>query len=296
MELTAFADIETAIGEVAERVGPAVVGLGRGWGGSGVVIEPGRVLTNAHNIRHDELTVTFADGRRAEGRVTASDGDLDVAVIEVDTGDVQPIEWADEDGAPAIGRSVLALANPAGRGLRVTPGFVSSTARSFRGPRGRRIAGAIEHTAPLPRGSSGGPLVDYDGRLLGLNSIRVDGGLILALPADETLRERVQSLGQGETPKRVRLGVALVPPRVARRLRRAVGLPERDGVLVRAVEEGSPADKAGIERGDLIVLAGDHPLDRIDAVYEALDAVRADGSIELTIVRGNEERVVTVTL
>jgi S1-C subfamily serine protease len=296
MKLTAFADIETAIGEVADRVGPAVVGLGRGWGGSGVVIEPGRVLTNAHNVRHDELTVTFADGRRAEGRVTASDGDLDVAVIEVDTGEVQPIEWAGEDGAPAIGRSVLALANPAGRGLRVTPGFVSSTARSFRGPRGRRIAGAIEHTAPLPRGSSGGPLVDYDGRLLGLNSIRVDGGLILALPADETLRERVQSLGQGETPKRVRLGVALVPPKVARRLRRAVGLPERDGVLVRAVEEGSPAEKAGIERGDLIVLAGDHPLDRIDAVYEALDAARAEGSIELTIVRGNEERVVTVTL
>src|SRR5580658_3707595 len=175
MKLTAFADIETAIGEVADRVGPAVVGLGRGWGGSGVVIEPGRVLTNAHNVRHDELTVTFADGRRAEGRVTASDGDLDVAVIEVDTGEVQPIEWAGEDEAPAIGRSVLALANPAGRGLRVTPGFVSSTARSFRGPRGRRIAGAIEHTAPLPRGSSGGPLVDSAGRLLGINSVRVDG-------------------------------------------------------------------------------------------------------------------------
>ena len=138
----------------------------------------------------------------------------------------------------AIGRSVLALANPAGRGLRVTPGFVSSTARSFRGPRGRRIAGAIEHTAPLPRGSSGGPLVDTDGRLLGINSVRVDGGLILALPADEALRERVEALGRGEAPKRVRLGVAIAPPRVARRLRRAVGLPERDGVLVRAVEEG----------------------------------------------------------
>ena len=149
------------------------------------------------------------------------------------------------DGEPAIGHRVFALANPAGRGLRVTPGFVSSTARSFRGPRGRRIAGAIEHTAPLPRGSSGGPLVDYDGRLLGINSVRVDGGLILAMPADATLRERVDALGRGETPKRVRLGVAIAPPRVARRLRRAVGLPERDGVLVRAVEEGSPADAPG---------------------------------------------------
>src|SRR5581483_11219675 len=98
---------------------------------------------------------------------------------------VEPVRW-DENGAeqPQIGRAVLALANPGGRGLRVTPGFVSSASRGFRGPRGRRITGAIEHTAPLPRGSSGGPLVDLEGRLLGINSIRVDGGLILAIPAD----------------------------------------------------------------------------------------------------------------
>ena len=93
-------------------------------------------------------------------RLPASDSDLDIAVIEVDTGDIEPVQWRSEADAPAIGRAVLALGNPGGRGLRVTPGFVSSTARSFRGPRGRRITGAIEHTAPLPRGSSGGPLVD----------------------------------------------------------------------------------------------------------------------------------------
>jgi serine protease Do len=294
--MTSLVEIEDAIGQVAERVGPAVVGLGRGWGGSGIVIGSGRVLTNAHNVRHDQVTVTFADGRRADGRVAAADGDLDIAVIEVDTGDTPPIEWAGDTAAPPIGRSVLALANPAGRGLRVTPGFVSSTARSFRGPRGRRIAGAIEHTAPLPRGSSGGPLVDTDGRLLGINSVRLDGGLILALPADEVLRERAEALGRGEAPKRFRLGVAIAPPRVARKLRRAVGLPERDGVLVRAVEEGSAADRAGIERGDLIVSAGGGELERIDVLYEALDAARASGSIELTIVRGTDERVVTVSL
>jgi serine protease Do len=295
--MSAIADIETAIAEIAERVGPAVVGLGRGWGGSGVVIGPGRVLTNAHNIRHDEVTVTFADGRRSSGRVAAADGDLDVAVIEVDTGSTEPVPWSEPDaGEVEIGRSVLALANPAGRGLRVTHGFVSSTSRGFRGPRGRRITGAIEHTAPLPRGSSGGPLVDADGRLLGINTIRVDGGLILALPADEALRERVESLGRGEAPKRVRLGVAIAPPRVARRLRRAVGLPERDGVLVRAVEEGSPADGAGLERGDLIVAAGGRELERVDVLYEALDAARAAGTIELVIVRGTDERAVTVSL
>jgi serine protease Do len=294
--MASLVEIEGAIGQVVDRVGPTVVGLGRGWGGSGVVIGPGRVLTNAHNVRHDQVTVTFADGRRADGRVAAADGDLDIAVIEVDTAEVPSIEWDSETATPAIGRTVLALANPAGRGLRVTPGFVSSTARSFRGPRGRRIAGAIEHTAPLPRGSSGGPLVDADGRLLGINSVRVDGGLILALPADPALRERVEALGRGEAPKRVRLGVAIAPPRVARKLRRAVGLPERDGVLVRAVEEGSPADNAGLERGDLIVSAGGQELERVDVLYEALDAARGTGSIELTILRGTDERVVTVAL
>jgi serine protease Do len=294
--MTVLQELETAVGDAAEHVGPAVVGLGRGWGvGSGVVIAPGRVLTNAHNLRHDEVTVTFADGSRAGGVVAGSDPDLDVAVIAVDTGEIEPVAWPDDGEAPVLGRAVLALANPGGRGLRITPGFVSSAARSFRGPRGRRIAGAIEHTAPLPRGSSGGPLTDVGGRLLGLNTLRVEGGLILAIPADAALRERVDSLGRGEAPERARLGVAIAPPRVARRLRHAVGLPERDGVLVRVVEHDSPAARAGIERGDLIVSAGGRELDRVDTLYEVLDAARAQGQLELTIVRGTDERTVTVT-
>ncbi len=294
--MTLLDELEAQIATAAERTGAAVVGLGRGWGvGSGVVIASGRVLTNAHTLRHEEPTVTFADGRRETGRVAGSDPDLDVAVIDVDTAGVGPVDWPADAEEPAIGRAVLALANPGGRGLRVTPGFVSSIARSFRGPRGRRIAGAIEHTAPLPRGSSGGPLVDTAGRLLGINSVRVDGGLILAIAADAALRESVEALGRGEVPKRARLGVAIAPPRVARRLRRAVGLPEREGVLVRGVEDGSAADRAGLERGDLLVAAADRAIDSVDVLYEALDGARAAGSLELVIVRGTEERTVTVT-
>lgn len=293
--MTLLEETSAALQEAASDLGPAVVGLGRGWGvGSGVVIAPGRVLTNAHNLRHQEATVTFADGRRESARVLGSDADLDVAVLEVDTGDLEPLQFSEEDET-SIGQPVLALGNPGGRGLRVTPGFVSSVARSFRGPRGRRIGGAIEHTAPLPRGSSGGPLVDLDGRLLGINAVRQDGGLILAIAIDRALRDRLEALGRGEAPTRARLGVAIAPPRVARRLRRAVGLPEFDGVLVRAVEAGSAAERAGIERGDLIVGAAGKQIDRVDALYEALDGAASGDQLELTVLRGADERTVLVT-
>jgi serine protease Do len=287
--------LQEAIAGVAGRVGPSVVGLGRGWShGSGVVIGEGRVLTNAHNLRREQVTVVFADGRRETADVAATDSDLDLAVLEVDTGDAPAIAW-EPDGAPGIGTPVIGLANPGGRGLRATLGFVSSEGRSFRGPRGRRIGGAIEHSAPLPRGSSGGPLVDVEGRLLGLNALRLDGGLILAVPATAAVKERASRLARGEAPATPRLGVAVAPPRVARRMRRAVGLPERDGLLVRAVEDGSPAANAGIERGDLLVTAGGRDLGSVDALYEALDEVAAGGgALDVTIVRGTEERTLTV--
>jgi serine protease Do len=285
-------EITGAVRGAADRVGPAVVGLGRGWGrGSGVVTAPGTVLTNAHNLRGDEVTVTFLDGRSETGAVTGVDVDGDLAVIAVETGEVEPVEFGDPD-ALGLGSVVIALANPGGRGLRATLGLVSATGRSFRGPRGRRIRGSIEHTAPLPRGSSGGPLVDAEGRLLGLNSVRMDGGLILALPADAALRERAEALSRGDAPARPRLGVAIAPPHVARRLRRAVGLPERDGLLVRWVEDGSPAAHAEIQKGDLIVAAGGEPVTRIDDLEPRLSG---DG-VTLTVVRGADERDVEVRL
>lgn len=291
--MAVLAEVTNAIREIAGQRGPAVVGLGRGWGrGSGVVIAPGAVLTNAHNVRGDEVTVTFSDGRSESGTVAGQDLDLDIAVIEVDTGATTPADWS--DGAPAVGDVVFALADPGGRGLRTTMGLVSATERSFRGPRGRRIRGSIEHTAPLPRGSSGGPLVDAGGNLIGINSVRMDGGLILAIPADAALRERVEALRRGEKSERPRLGVAIAPPHVARRLRRAVGLPEREGLLVRAVEDGSPAARAGIEKGDLIVAAGGDPVGSLDDLHPHFDGPRR--SLELGVVRGADERTVTVEM
>jgi serine protease Do len=291
--MTFIAEIQGAVAGAAEAVGPSVVGLGRGWGrGSGVVTAGGIVLTNAHVLRGEEVAVAFADGRTAHGKVAGADPDLDLAAIVVDTGEAPPVAWDPErPGAAGIGEPVFALANPGGRGLRATFGLVSATGRSFRGPRGRRIGGSLEHSAPLPRGSSGGPLVDAQHRLLGLNAIRLEGGLILALPADAAMKRRADALAAGTAAARPRLGIAIAHPRAARRMRAAVGLPERDGLLVRGVEAGSPADAAGLQRGDLLVGVNGATLTSVDQLFDGLEA---GGDLELELVRGTEERKATV--
>lgn len=285
-------EVEQVVRRLAEEVGPKVVGIGRF--GSGVVIGGGSVLTNAHVVRREQVSVRFADGRTESGTVAALDADRDVAVISAETAGIEPVEWTVEEAG--IGTAVVALSNPGGRGLRATLGFVSSTGRSFRGPRGRRVGTSIEHTAVLPRGSSGSPVVDAQGRLLGLNTLRLEGGLIVAIAADGALHEHVQALARGEAPSRATLGLALAPAHVARRLRRAVGLSERDGLLVRGVVDDGPAAGAGIEQGDLIVAASGTPLTGVDDLYEQLDRAAPGSSLELDLVRGTEERRVEVTL
>ena len=289
--MSVIEELQAAVADVAERVGPSIVGIGRGTRGSGVVIATGKVLTNAHNLRGDEVTVTFADGRRVVGKVAGYDGDGDLTVIDVDTGGATPLEWGDGSGL-TVGAAVFGAGASHGGGTRVTFGLVSAVARAFRGPGGRRIEGSVEHTAPLAPGSSGGALLDVSGKLVGINTNRIGEGFYLALPADPALRDRIDSLGRGESPRRQRLGVAVAPGYVAARMRRSVGLPEREGVLVRGVEDGSPAAAAGIQGGDLIVEAGGRAITEPDDLVEALAAL--EFPFEVKVVRGADERTVSV--
>ena len=286
-------EIQASIRQLADGAGSSVVGIGQRWGaGSGIVLGEGRVLTNAHNVRGDQVTVTFADGRTAEGTVAGHDIDADLAVVDVDTGGAPALPWADGT-APGVGTPVFALSNPGGRGLRVTFGFVSGIERTFRGPRGRRITGSIEHTAPLLPGSSGGPVLDAAGHLLGINTNRLGEGFYLAIPADEALRGRVDALARGQSTAPPRLGIEIAPRVVAKRLRRAVGLPDTEGLLIRDVTEASPAARAGLAQGDLIVAAAGQPVRTIDDLFDALQPGRGH-TIELTVVRGTDERTIQV--
>ena len=290
--MTIFDEIQASIAGLAENAGSSVVGIGQRWGvGSGIVLGEGRVLTNAHNIRGSQVTVTFADGRTAEGTVAGHDFDGDLAVVQADTGQVAVLPWA--TGEPAVGMPVFALANPGGRGLRVTFGTVSGIDRSFRGPRGLRITGSLEHTAPLLPGSSGGPVLDAAGQLLGINTNRLGEGFYLAIPANEELRRRVDALARGESARPPQLGITITPGHMARRMRRAVGLPDAEGLLIRGVAEDSPAARAGLAPGDLIVTAAGQPIRSVDDLSGALRA--AADSIELTVLRGTDERTIQVT-
>ena len=291
-------ELQATVAGVAERVGASVVGIGRGRGpGSGVVVGEGLVLTNAHNVRGEEVTVVFADERRATGHLAGVDADGDLAVIRVDTDGAPAISWEPDAVAPGVGGVVVALAKPGGMGLRVTLGQVSAVSRSFQGPRGRLVRGSVEHTAPMVSGSSGGPIVDADGRFLGLNTHRLGEGFYAAIPANAELKDRVDALARGESPRRRTLGVGLLPGRAARHLRRSVGLPDRDGLLVREVQEGSPAARAGIRQGDLIVEANGRQVDGrgVHELHEVLDGLDEGESLTLGIVRGVEELSLSVT-
>ena len=262
-------------------VAPSIVGIGSRLRGSGVVVADGQVLTNAHNLRGDEVTVTFADGRTATGTVAGIDVDGDLAVIEVDTAGATPLAWADGDG-PAVGSVVFGAAATPGGGTRVTFGTVSGdrarVPRPGRPPdrrqrRAHRAAGARLVRRPAARRRRAARRAQHEPDRRGLLP-GAAGRRGAPRPGRRARSRRVRRAGRGS-------GSRSRPAHVARRLRRSVGLPERDGVLVRGVEDDSPAAKAGIRDGDLIVEIAGTPVTDADELQELIaidaDAVRGQG-------------------
>lgn len=282
-------EFSAAVSGLVTTAAPSVVGVGRN--GSGVVVNEGLVVTNAHNLRGGPV-VTFSDGASAAASVAGADIDGDLAVLAVPTGDAPALAWA--EGPAVLGQLVIGISRPGGRALRAGLGFVSGLDLGFRGPEGGLVKGALEHTAPLAHGSSGGPVLDAEGKVVGINTHRPGEGVYLALPAGPELRSRVEALAQGRAPRRVRLGVALAPPKVARHLRQAVGLPERDGLLVHEVDSSGAAGRAGIRRGDLIVSVGGQAVSEVDELAAALQQASGHGPVALVVVRGTDEVMVEV--
>ena len=291
-----------AVVDVVERAGPAVVSIelaARGKGnkssgaGSGFVVTPdGYVMTNSHVVSGAAaIRVKTSAGEIAEAQVVGDDPATDLAVIRVDAaalaGARPGVPYLAIDGAlaPRVGQLAVAIGNPLGFESTVSTGVVSALGRSLRGKGNRLIDGVIQHTAPLNPGNSGGPLLDGAGRVLGVNTaiIARSQGLGFAIAVETAAWVLGQLLAHGRV-RRAWLGVGAIRRPLDRRLAYHHDLGAA-AVEIQSVEPGSPAARAKLQDGDLLVRFATVTLDSIDALHRALRSWPAGQPAALVVIR-----------
>jgi serine protease Do len=298
-----------AVREVTERLGPAVVSVGstngRG-GGSGVILGTGEgaatAVTNSHVVRglaaagggqgvrtgRGGLRVTLADGAQASIEVLGDDPSSDLAVIRFEP-EVEPaVAPLGEAGNLVVGQLVVAIGSPLGFQRTVTVGVVSALGRSIRGAGGRLIENVVQTDAAINPGNSGGPLADTQGRVVGINTAIIGGaqGIGFAVPVSATFRRVVFALVTEGRVRRAFLGVMVQ----SRQARGGVS----GGAQIENVAPNSPADRASLRRGDLIVGVGENPVRSTDDLLNLLDESAIGRNIELRVRRGKNELTLTV--
>jgi putative serine protease PepD len=277
-------------GAVYRRSASAVVEVQAGnASGTGFVIDAeGHVVTNEHVVGEaQEVEVRFATGGEEQARVVATDPSTDLAVLEVSlTGhDVTPLQLGSSADVE-VGDPVYAIGNPFGLERSFTAGIVSAVDRDIRAPNNFTINDAIQTDAPVNQGNSGGPLLDSSAQVIGVVSqiASETGGNVgigYAVPSD-TVREVVDALLRDGQIERAYLGVRLAET--------------DDGVRLGQVNPGGPADKAGLENGDLVVAVGGTAVDSASDVQGAVSSRKPDEQLRVTVRRGDDERTVTVKL
>jgi S1-C subfamily serine protease len=293
---------------VAEALSPSVANLqvsrrtrrGSAVGaGSGVVISPdGFLVTSAHVVEGSKRGVaSFSDGREANVSLVGADPLSDLAVLRADGGDYVPASLGDAAGL-RVGQLVVAIGNPQGFASSVTAGVVSGLGRSLpvgaRGGPRRLVENVIQTDAALNPGNSGGGLVDGSARVVGINTAVAGIGLGLAVPINHATRAIVSALIRDGRVRRAQLGAALapraLPPAAADRLGR------RGGVQILQVLEGSPAERAGLQRGDLLVELDGEPVTDATALQRLMVEERIGRSVPARVLRDGTELTVTLVL
>ena len=288
---------EQAIIQVARRVSPAVVSVSQPRGsGSGFFIQrDGVLLTNAHVVGGAAtVQVSLADGRQLRGEVLGRDADLDVAVVRValDNAPVVPVGNSDE---LQVGQTAIAIGNPLGLERTLTTGVVSAINRS---PRGLQFGGLIQTDAAINQGNSGGPLLDSQGRVIGINSVILSPtgtsiGLGFAIPINLASDVARQLLTTGRiTYAYLGVGVADIYPEVARQY----GIPVQEGVIVGQVDPQSPAGRSGLRLNDIIVRIGDDEVTNGGDLRRILRERRAGETVPVVVVRPPDGRRETVNV
>jgi S1-C subfamily serine protease len=297
-----------AVIAVVDAVGPAVVRVGarkaaygdipgQEGAGSGVLIAPdGYILTNEHVVQGAaSLSVTLHDGTALDAELVGTDPATDLAVIRAN-GSGLPYATLGDSGKIKAGQLVIAIGNPLGFSSTVSTGVVSALGRALRSRDGRLIENIIQHTAPLNPGNSGGPLVNSQGRVIGLNTaiIAMAQGIGFSIPADTARWVVSQILTHGHV-RRGYLGITAQAQPLNRRLVRFHHLQNNYGVEVVRSDPDGPAVTAGIKEGDLIVSINGQKTESVDDIHRILAEWPEGNSLSIVIIRGQEHIDINVT-
>jgi S1-C subfamily serine protease len=252
--------------------------------GSGFILSPdGTILTNAHVVKDaSEVTVKLTDRREFKATVIGSDQRTDIALLKIDARDLPTVTIGNPDTLK-VGEWVLAIGSPFQLSQTVTAGIVSATGRSFRSQSGRLIDNIIQTDAALNPGNSGGALADSAGRVVGINTAVAGVGLGLAVPINSTTRSIISELMSNGRVRRAWLGIGGVP--VALPPQVAQNLNQRRGLRLVEVVPGSPAGKAGLYIGDVIVSAGGKPVQGVQDVQRLMLGSAIGTRLPLTVLR-----------
>jgi S1-C subfamily serine protease len=301
--LDAYSQVVTT---VAERLTPSVASLrviqrdGRGRGvpgaGSGVVISPdGFVITSAHVVVGTTRgSASFVDGHEARFQVVGRDPLSDLAVLRLDGDSLHPADLGDASTL-RVGQLVVAIGNPLRFSGSVTAGVVSALGRALplsSGRAGRLVENVIQTDAALNPGNSGGALADGRGRVIGINTAVAGIGLGLAVPIDDATRKIIAALMRDGRVRRAYIGIIggarPLPPRAAAKIGRALG------VEIVEVVAGSPAARAGLRSGDIIIDVDDHPIEDVADLQRLMVGEALGGPMRVLVWRDGDVRAITV--
>jgi S1-C subfamily serine protease len=268
-----------------------------GGSGSGFILSrDGFILTNSHVVHGaTAIRVALVDGREYPASLIGDDPDTDLAVIRIDAPGLVQAELGESAGLRP-GQLVIAIGNPFGFQTTVTTGVVSALGRSLRAQTGRLIDNVIQTDAALNPGNSGGPLVDSRGRVVGVNTaiIRPAQGICFATAIDTAKFVAAWLIKEGKF-RRAYIGVAGQDVPLHRRVIRFYGLPVETGVLVVDIEADSPATKAGLQSGDLIIGFNEAPVPSIAALHKLLLGKEIGVESTLTVIRHTEKLRLPIT-
>ncbi len=301
-----------AVIDVVDRVGPAVVrlavheaasgqnGQNRGGTGSGVILSPdGLILTNSHVAGAlgpaARIDMTTADGQDLRARLVGDDPDTDLALLRVDQAVTLPAAPLGDSRHLKRGQLVIAIGNPLGFESTVTTGVVSALGRSLRSRNGRLIDDVIQTDAALNPGNSGGPLVSSRGEVVGINTAVIMGaqGICFAVAANTASFVLGELIRHGRV-RRAYIGIAAQQTAIPQRRRRIFGLTQDSAVMVSSVETDSPAGRAGLKAGDIIVALDGEAIAGADDLVRALTGDKIGRSVALEVLRASERLTVAM--